>query len=466
MRIPFPKTLASRAMCLAALAAVVPVSAQVTVTYKNAFGLTFDRPIWFGQMPGVAEKTYVILEQHTGTVVLIKQVGNSWVKSTFLKIDVNQAGEQGLLGIAFHPDYKTNRKYYVSYDTPANYNNVVAEREADETLLKDSGKNRVLLSIPDKYDNHNGGTIGFNPKDPNNFLYFGTGDGGDQNDPDGNGQNKNVLLAKMLRIDVDKKDAGKEYAIPTDNPFAGGGGRGEIYAYGFRNPFKWSFDPFNGDLWVGDVGQGQQEEVDIVAKGANYGWDVMEGTLGTNNGSMSLPVFSYGHGDGNAVIGGVVYRGNPASKYYGNYFTSDNGSKNSWMLKKSATAGAKAASETVNAPPAQLSSYGTDAEGRIYACGIYNGIIYQLDNADLGPNPTSLWHDKEARLARRVLSAAPGELLRDDAFGASASMDVRATDGRAVANISRHVPQVPQGLRPGLYFLKAEGADAGKLLVR
>ena len=476
MRIPFPSLPGSfpsdnparrrRVRLLyaaAALAFCVPASAQIT--YKNAFsGLTFDRPIWFGEVPGLAEKTFAVLEQHTGAIIFIRKNGTAWAKSTFMKIDVNQANEQGLLGLAFHPDYKNNRKFYISYDTPSNYNNVISERIADETLLKDSGVNRVLISISDKYDNHNGGTIGFGPKD--GFLYFGTGDGGNQYDPEGNGQNKNVLLAKMLRIDVDKKDAGKEYGIPADNPFAGGGGRGEVFAYGFRNPFKWSFDQLNGDQWVGDVGQDAAEEVDIVTKGANFGWKSMEGTGGTNNGSMTLPVFAYSHGTGNAVVGGVVYRGNPASKYYGAYFTSDNGTKASWILRKN-PAGGTATQENLTTPPTQLSSFGYDAEGRIYACGLYNGIIYLIDSPDLGPNPTPirLRNTSADRYARRVFSAAPGAMLRSDAFGKAASLEIHALDGRLAASLAQG-QALPAGLRAGVYLLKTAGVDAGKLLVK
>ncbi len=464
MRIPLSSSFQAAALGLTALAALTVSPARAQITYKNAFtGLTFDRPIYFGEVNGMPTRTYCILEQHSGNVYLLTKPAAAWTKTLLMQIDVNQANEQGLLGIAFHPDYKNNHKFYISYDTPNNYNNVISERIADATLMKDSGVNRVLISIADKYDNHNGGTIAFGPKD--GFLYWGTGDGGNQYDPEGNGQNKNVLLAKMLRIDVNKKDAGKEYAIPTDNPFAGGGGRGEVFAYGLRNPFKWSFDQVNGDLWVGDVGQDQTEEVDIVTKGANYGWSAMEGPGGNNNGSMILPVFSYGHGTGNAVIGGVVYRGNPTSKYYGAYFTSDNGTKASWILRKN-PAGGLATKEDLAVPPTQLSSFGFDADGRIYACGLYNGIIYLIDSPDLGPSPTGIRTGEAARLARRVVSAAPGSRLREDIFGSAAALDLYTLEGRHAASIPRQSPQVPAGFRPGLYLMSADGAEAGKLLVK
>ncbi|MDB5104158.1 MAG: glucose sorbosone dehydrogenase [Fibrobacteres bacterium] len=467
MPVPLPSPLYRAALSALALLAITALSARAQVGFKNAFpGLTFKLPVYFGELPGVPEKTYVVLEQHEGAVTLVTQKNGAWTKSTFLKMDVHQGGEMGLLGIAFHPDFRNNRKYYINYDPPGNLANIIAERQADATLLKDAGTMRELIRVGDKYDNHNGGTLAFGPKD--GFLYAGMGDGGSGYDPDGNGQNKNSLLAKMLRIDVDKKDAGREYAIPTDNPFASGGGRGEIFAYGLRNPWKWSFDPVNGDLWVGDVGQDTQEEVDIVTKGSNQGWSTMEGTGGDNNGSMNVPVFTYDHNTGKCIIGGVVYRGNPASKYYGTYFVTDIDSKTLWTLKKN-PAGGKAVSEKAGTAPANISSFGTDAEGRVYATGIYNGTVYMLDSPDLGPAPTAVpgspaWKDA----SRRILTAAPGSRLDPSAFGTAAVLGIHGLDGRLLATVARETPGLPIGLKPGIYFASPEGSasQAMVLMVR
>ncbi len=364
--------------------------AGAQVNFKDAFpGQVFKRPVYFGELPGVATQTFVILEQHIGHVTLLAKKDGKWDTTALYTVAVNPANEQGLLGIAFHPDFKNNHKYYISWDPPGTMYNIVEERETDATLMKDAGKSRILIKQSDKYDNHNGGTIAFGPKD--GYLYIGLGDGGNQYDPDGNGQNKNVLLAKMLRIDVNKKDAGLEYGIPSDNPFAGQANtRGEIWAYGFRNPWKWSFDPVTGDQYVGDVGQDAVEEVDIVTKGGNYGWDPMEGPNGDNNGSMILPINSWGHNGGNnCVIGGVVYRGNPASKYYGTYFFSDNNGKALWNLKKNGTA--VVPSTKVGTFPDKPTTFGTDSQGLVYAA-IYSEAspIYLLDSPDLGPAPTAL----------------------------------------------------------------------------
>lgn len=369
---------------------VAPARAQ-TVALKDAFpGLTFKRPVYFGEMAGAATQTFVILEQHIGQVTLLIKKDGKWTASAMLTKSVHQANEMGLMGIAFHPDFKNNKKYYINYDPPGTFFNIIEERMADETGLKDAGdsKSRILIKQSDKYDNHNGGTMAFGPKD--GFLYIGMGDGGSGGDPDGNGQNKNVLLGKMLRIDVNRKDAGLEYGIPSDNPFAQGGGRGEIYAYGFRNPWKWSFDAFNGDLWMGDVGQDAAEEVDIVTKGGNFGWDSMEGFNGTNSGGMILPIHTYAHAsNNNCILGGVVYRGNPASPLYGTYFFADHGSKRVWNLKKNGS-GQWAATQVATAGSGPT-GFGTDSQGLVYlTVNNESAPIYLLDSPDLGPSPTSL----------------------------------------------------------------------------
>jgi hypothetical protein len=385
---PFPvrfKTFLSVLAFLTAwLACMGPAGAEITV--RNAFpNLKFSRPVYFGEMPGAPSPTYVVLEQHLGMASTIVKKNGIWVKDTLLRLDVHQAGEMGLLGIAFHPDYRNNRKYYVYYNPPGSMADVLEEREADASLMHDAGKARRLIEIPDKYDNHNAGTLAFGPKD--GYLYLSLGDGGAAYDPEGNGQNTQSLLGKLLRLDVDRRDAGLGYAIPADNPFAKGpgAGRGEIWAYGLRNPWKWSFDRLTGDLWLGDVGQNEIEEVDIIAKGGNYGWDPMEGPAGKNNGSMILPVYSYPHSAGTCVIGGYVFRGDPASKYYGTYFFTDETRHAIWTLKKGGDG--KFAFEQVAEGPTQFTSMGTDAEGRLYVCGLTTQTVYLLDSPDLGPGP-------------------------------------------------------------------------------
>jgi glucose/arabinose dehydrogenase len=453
-----------RVLSLAVLSLAAAASAQVKFT--DAFpGTRFSRPVYFGPFPGKA-KTNVVLEQHAGNVLLVSQkAGGGWAKDTLYHMAVHQANEMGLLGIAFHPKYNENHKYYISYNPPGALYDVVEERLADTTGMKDrGGKGRLLFNITDPFENHNGGTIAFGPKD--GYLYYGVGDGGDQRDPNGNGQNVNAWLAKMHRIDVNPPfDAGLEYHIPADNPFANGGGRKEIFAYGFRNPWKWSFDPVSGDLWVGDVGQDAVEEVDIVTKGGNYGWKIMEGHNGTNNGKMIEPIFTYNHPTGNCVIGGVVFRGNPDSKYYGTYFTADNGTSLVWNLKKNATGDATATSLTP--APTNLSSFGVDADGRIYACGLNNGVIYYLDSPDLVPS-TSLRPGKSWLGAYdRTFTVRPGERVDARAFARSSVLEIFSPAGNRLGALRRDEARLPANMDAGVYLLKGiKGGRSDLLIVR
>jgi glucose/arabinose dehydrogenase len=364
-------------------------SLEEGITYQDAFpGISFSRPVFFAEVPGRAE-TFLVLEQ-PGGIQIVSREGAGWAKSEFGRVRVTggESGgdERGLLGFAFHPDYANNRKYYVWYVLESA--NVLSEGIADTTLLKDSGTpRRVLLSIPDPYANHNGGTLAFGPRD--GFLYLGTGDGGSAGDPQNNGQNKNALLGKFLRIDVNSQAAGKQYAIPPDNPFLDGSGAPEVWAYGLRNPWKWSFDSLTGDLWAGDVGQNRLEEVDIIEKGGNYGWDVWEGDQCHPEGGTACdlpghktPLFTYGRDDdgGISITGGLVYRGNASSPHYGSYLFGDYGTGNMWSLKKNGQA-----TSLPRAPDIALSSFGADSRGGVYIMGINSPSIFRMNGLDSIP---------------------------------------------------------------------------------
>lgn len=238
-------------------------------------------------------------------------------------------GEQGLLGLAFHPQYKTNGTFFVFYTTQNA--NVLARYQVSATDpdRADPASGVVVLSIPDFASNHNGGMLEFGP---DGYLYIGTGDGGGGGDPQQNGQNTNALLAKMLRIDVDTKDTGKEYSIPPGNPFAAGGGAPEVFMYGLRNPWRWSFDRLTGDLWIGDVGQDAIEELDFLPAGmqagTNLGWHMYEADACfappcTPTG-VHMPEFERNHDTGwCSIIGGQVYRGSCYPDLVGTYFFTD-----------------------------------------------------------------------------------------------------------------------------------------------
>lgn len=380
--------LAGTALFLACSGAEAEKTQNVSgsVTYLDAFpGIKFTRPLLLTEFPG-KQDTFVVLEQ-PGNVQVVGRNGSAWAKTRFAVMEVtggrSGGDERGLLGFAFHPEYRTNRKYYVFYVKGSA--NVLAEGIADTTLLKDSGAPlRILLNIPDPYANHNGGTIGFGPKD--GFLYIGTGDGGSGGDPEGNGQNKNTLLGKMLRIDVNSQDYAKPYAIPKDNPFVGGGGAPEVWAYGLRNPWKWDFDSVTGDLWAGDVGQNRLEEISIIEKGGNYGWNVWEGDQCYPRGGTDCdlpghkpPVFTYGRDakGGISVTGGIFYRGNSSSPYFESYLFGDYGTNNVWSLKKNGQA-----KVLPQAPDISISSFGKDSRGRVYIMGVGDDVIYRMDGLD------------------------------------------------------------------------------------
>jgi glucose/arabinose dehydrogenase len=249
--------------------------------------------------------------------------------------DGASGSEQGLLGLAFHPDFANNRQFFVYYTT--NNANIVArytQSATDPNKADPTGE--IILSIPDFASNHNGGMIEFGPKD--GFLYIGTGDGGGGGDPNRTAQDTNSLLGKILRIDVNAEANGKKYSIPSDNPFATSGGAPEVFVYGLRNPWRWSFDRMTGDLWIGDVGQGPSnafEEVNVLkdgqAAGKNLGWSMYEGTrcfgnYTCNTAGISMPaVTKSGTGGDNwhSVIGGQVYRGACFPDLQGYYFFTD-----------------------------------------------------------------------------------------------------------------------------------------------
>lgn len=267
------------------------------------------------------QRIYVIERGTTGAsparIILLSADGASFSVVGDFASRTTAGGEAGLLGFAFHPKFDQNGFVFVYYTAPAEGRAGVALQSVlarfksnDGGLTLDLASEKRLLVVDKPFGNHNGGTVAFGNDD---LLYWGLGDGGGGGDPSGNGQNKNMLLGKMLRIDVDVAD-GTPYAIPPTNPFAAGGGRPEIYAYGLRNPYRWSFDRKTGALWVGDVGQSAREEIDNVVLGGNYGWNVREGKTCFNTATcdatgMLDPVAEHDRNDAVSITGGVVYRG-------------------------------------------------------------------------------------------------------------------------------------------------------------
>ncbi len=277
------------------------------------------------------------------------------------KLIKNPGQEEGLLGLAFAPDYATSGKFYVYYSA-GNPRRAVISRFVARGESADSDTEQVLLEIGEPYANHNGGALVFGP---DGYLYIGVGDGGSAGDPQGNGQNTQTLLGKILRIDV----SGNDYTAPADNPFAHDGGRGEIWAYGLRNPWRLAFDHETGKLWTADVGQGKWEEVDVIEKGGNYGWNITEGahcykpSSGCDMTGLLAPRAEYNHGEGCSITGGFVYRGSAMPELRGWYVYSDYCSGRVWAVN-----GADASSEPVRLgdTKASVTSFGEDASGELY----------------------------------------------------------------------------------------------------
>jgi glucose/arabinose dehydrogenase len=306
----------------------LPTGPDALVLEPFANGL--DAPIGVTSAGDHSGRLYV--NEQAG-VVRVVDSGGQLRDRPFLDLTdrISSGGERGLLGLAFHPDYATNRRLFVNY-TDRDGNTVIAElRASADGQSVDASTEKVLLRVEQPYANHNGGQLAFGP---DGYLYIGLGDGGSAGDPHGNGQNTNALLGKLLRLDVDGTPAGgKAYAIPSDNPFVAGGGAPEVWAYGLRNPWRFSFDALTGDLYIGDVGQGQWEEIDRLpagsAGGANFGWNVTEGRHCFQQTSCDqrpylLPIAEYSHEGGNcSVTGGVVYRGSAQPDLAGIYVMAD-----------------------------------------------------------------------------------------------------------------------------------------------
>lgn len=314
--------------------------------------------------------------EKVGRVVALREEGADPDVILDITGEVSQGSEQGLLGLVFSPD---GRFLYVNYTDVQGHTHVTEFGTLGDGLDLDS--RRDVLFVQQPFSNHNGGNLAFGP---DGYLYVGLGDGGSGGDPNGNGQSLETLLGKMLRISPRPSD-GDPYGIPSDNPFVGqDGARAEIWAYGLRNPWRYSFDRQTGDLWIGDVGQSEWEEIDVEPAGStggfNFGWNLFEGTLpyegGSDDDQTVSPVYEYPNGSGGcAVTGGYVYRGAEIPELVGAYVFGDfcRGSLEAFVLRDGEAAQQRPLGQVVEG----LASFGEDANGELYALSLA-GPVYRI----------------------------------------------------------------------------------------
>jgi glucose/arabinose dehydrogenase len=355
------------------------------IILQEAFpNLSFSRPVDF-QHAGDGTDRIFIVEQR-GEISVFQNDTEVEDKTLFLNIEskVNDQGnEEGLLGLAFHPDYENNGFFFVNYTAASPRRTVISRFQVSATdpNRADESSELVILEFNQPYTNHNGGQLSFGP---DGYLYIASGDGGSGGDPLNHGQRPETLLGAILRIDINKQEGGGNYAIPVDNPFVNNeeGFKEEIYAYGLRNPWRFSFDPQTNTLWTGDVGQNRAEEIDIILKGRNYGWRTMEGfscfdpASGCIQEGLEMPIWEYTHSNGDrSITGGFVYRGTEISELQGLYVYGDFVSGRIWTLDFSDL------DNPVNAELMRadfsVSSFGTDQSNELYLCG-FDGKIYRF----------------------------------------------------------------------------------------
>jgi glucose/arabinose dehydrogenase len=340
---------------------------------------TFRDPLYVTAPPGDRRRVFVV--EQSGRIYVL--VGGKRVRRPFLDVsgEIVAGGEQGLLSMAFAPDYRRSGRFYVDYTDRNGDTRVVEYRRSGRSPnVASRSTRRVVLGVDQPYPNHNGGLVLFGP---DGYLYIGMGDGGSAGDPENRAQNLNSLLGKLLRIDP-RRHGSAAYRSPASNPFVGRGGRNEIYAYGLRNPWRFWFHRRNGDLYIGDVGQGAVEEIDYAPRGAargrNYGWSCFEGNRpydkSRNCPGATAPILTYGRAGGEcSVTGGVVVRDPQLPALAGRYVYGDFCTGQIRNLR--VTNGRATGDRAQNLHVANLSSFGEDARGRVYATSL-SGAVYRL----------------------------------------------------------------------------------------
>jgi len=376
--------LAASFFSLAACGAPAPVQVRLETVVQG-----LSQPVQVLQAPGDDAALYIV--EKTGRIRMAQ--GGRLFSQAVLDLSgiVSRGGEQGLLGAAFHPDFQQNGWLFVNYTDTRGDTRIVRYTVDRSTGLADPSSAKLILTIAQPASNHNGGMLAFGP---DGYLYIGTGDGGRAGDPWGNAQNLGTLLGKILRIDVDRGDP---YGVPEGNPFAdAAGARPEIWAYGLRNPWRFSFDRATGDLYIADVGQNAWEEVNVQAAGSrggeNYGWNLTEGRHCYPQGracsfdGFALPVAEYSHGQGGgcSITGGYVYRGSAIPELAGRYVFGDYCTGTIWAIQGGAEATGLRALEVLVESGLRISGFGEDHAGELYVTSLDRGVVCKIVRAS-GP---------------------------------------------------------------------------------
>ena len=398
---------------LIALLLLIPSKSMPQVYIENAFpNLSFQKPLDIQTIPSDKSNRLFVVEKQ-GMIYELENDPSTTEKNIFLDI-TNRAfadsAESGLLGLAFHPNFLDNGYFYVNYthQDSSHENELVTiisrfEVSNTDSNLADVETESVIIKSEHHHGHHNGGQLAFGPE---GYLYIAFGDGGE---PDNNnGQDLNTFYGAMLRIDVDNPLDGKNYGIPKENPFADSTVAGEIFAYGLRNPWRFSFDAITGQVWLGDVGHVRYEEINIILPGKNYGWKIMEGAhcynedspssypTGCDTTGLTMPVWEYGRDIGKSITGGFIYRGSQVPSLYGKYIYGDFESGTAWALEYNGV-DTPINSELFQVGPWSITSFGVDKDNELYICS-YNGKIFRVKEVGLTVNkhdaslvPSDFW---------------------------------------------------------------------------
>lgn len=373
----------------------------IAIMQFNLFGITletekiaggFSNPIFVTSPPHDSSRLFVV--EQTGRIKIVKN--GSVLPNLFLDISslISSGGERGLLGMAFHPEYNLNGYFFLNYTDVGGNSKIVRGKQSANPDISDPDSLITILTVPQPFSNHNAGMLAFSPID--GFLYIGLGDGGSGGDPGNRAQDSTSLLGKMLRIDIDN---GLPYTIPADNPYLSFPNvPNEIWAFGLRNPWRYSFDRETGDLYIADVGQSELEEIDFQLSsspgGVNYGWRLMEGSdcfnpaTNCNPGNLILPIYEYSHSGGCSVSGGYVYRGCAIPELPGAYFFADYCSNEIWSLKYDGANLSELTDWTSQLVPedaasfSAIVSFGEDAWGELYIVDRDLDAVYKIVSAD------------------------------------------------------------------------------------